>query len=273
MNNYRFIFLFLALAIVSSCIQKHDRKPLPDDFDTYPLEIKALFLAYRDSFIGFSNDTLYLKGGETLPFGQSSESDSHLKRLDSTTIKDMFHHVYPLGGLAEPPYLFDPGRYRNDALFKAMYGHSEKEVKSLLKDVNVFGTRMPFSTVNGAADSLRLVISEIRREHPDMIKCFTEPGTFYWRPVRGARRMSAHSYGIAIDMGYGYSDYWLSGNWKATELDTVVYKNRIPQEIITIFEKHGFISGARWYHYDTMHFEFRPEMIYYSKLSESNNKD
>ena len=31
-------------------------------------------------------------------------------------------------------------------------------------------------------------------------------------------------------------------------------------EIVRIFEKHGFIWGGRWYHYDTMHFEYRPEL-------------
>ena len=270
MNKYRLSAIFITFITVSSCIQKNDRKQFPDDFDTYPLEIQALFLAYGDSFIKFSDDTLYLTGGETLPFGQSSESDSHMRRLDSTTIKDMFHHIYPLGELTEPPYLFDPGRYRNDALFQAMYGHSEKEVNSLLKDVNVFGEKVPFSTVNGAADSLKLVVSEIKTKYPDLVKCFTEPSTFYWRPVRGARRMSAHSYGIALDIGDDYSDYWLLINKRATELDTIGYRNRIPQEIIKVFEKHGFISGARWYHYDTMHFEFRPELIYYSKLSGEN---
>jgi peptidoglycan LD-endopeptidase CwlK len=28
-----------------------------------------------------------------------------------------------------------------------------------------------------------------------------------------------------------------------------------------VFEKHGFIWGAKWYHYDTMHFEYRPELL------------
>ncbi|MDD5211432.1 MAG: M15 family metallopeptidase, partial [Sulfuricurvum sp.] len=25
--------------------------------------------------------------------------------------------------------------------------------------------------------------------------------------------------------------------------------------------KYGFIWGGRWYHYDTMHFEYRPELL------------
>ena len=41
----------------------------------------------------------------------------------------------------------------------------------------------------------------------------------------------------------------------------ILYRNRMPEEIVTIFEKHGFIWGGKWYHFDTMHFEFRPELL------------
>lgn len=32
-------------------------------------------------------------------------------------------------------------------------------------------------------------------------------------------------------------------------------------EFLDIFEKYGFIWGGRWYHYDRMHFEYRPELF------------
>ncbi len=32
-------------------------------------------------------------------------------------------------------------------------------------------------------------------------------------------------------------------------------------EIVKELEKYGFIWGGRWYHYDTMHFEYRPELL------------
>ena len=40
----------------------------------------------------------------------------------------------------------------------------------------------------------------------------------------------------------------------------MIWKNRIPQEIVDAFEAEGFIWGGRWAHYDTMHFEYRPEL-------------
>lgn len=45
------------------------------------------------------------------------------------------------------------------------------------------------------------------------------------------------------------------------ETDSIKYANCIPMEIVRVFEKHGFIWGGRWYHYDTMHFEYRPEFF------------
>ena len=41
----------------------------------------------------------------------------------------------------------------------------------------------------------------------------------------------------------------------------ITWKNRYPQAIVDAFEAEGFIWGGRWYHYDTMHFEYRPELL------------
>jgi D-alanyl-D-alanine carboxypeptidase len=69
--------------------------------------------------------------------------------------------------------------------------------------------------------------------------------------------MSMHAYGAAIDLNLKFSDYWL---WQK-KADPIPYRNRMPQEIVDIFERHGFIWGGKWYHYDTMHFEYRPELL------------
>ena len=79
-------------------------------------------------------------------------------------------------------------------------------------------------------------------------------GTYNCRPIAGTAQMSAHGYGIAIDLNVAYSDYWRWGG-------TAKYRNRIPAAVVAAFERHGFVWGGKWYHYDTMHFEYRPELI------------
>jgi hypothetical protein len=70
-----------------------------------------------------------------------------------------------------------------------------------------------------------------------------------------------HSYGVTIDIAVGKSDYW-QWDCKCTNEDKVLeYRNRVPLGIVKVFEKYGFIWGGNWYHYDTMHFEYRPELL------------
>ena len=121
------------------------------------------------------------------------------------------------------------------------------------------------TSINGASIQLEKVAKELASK-PSLKKYLTNASTFYWRKVRGANRQSAHSYGIAIDINTNYSNYWLWSNPKAKETDKVEYKNRIPMEIVNVFEKYGFIWGGRWYHYDTMHFEYRPELLSTDKI-------
>ena len=59
-----------------------------------------------------------------------------------------------------------------------------------------------------------------------------------------------------------YSNYWQWDCKCTSEKVDLSHKNKIPQGIIDIFEKHGFIWGGKWYHYDTMHFEYRPELLF-----------
>jgi hypothetical protein len=40
---------------------------------------------------------------------------------------------------------------------------------------------------------------------------------------------------------------------------------------VEIFERHGFIWGGKWGHFDTMHFEYRPEFFDAPPGSEGKN--
>lgn len=229
--------------------------------DTTPQGVKALMSCYPEQVVSYSDGKIVFADEECLVFDDGLER-SFLQSLDKADVEDMFS--IPYDRMSEKPsYLQDPGRIRCTQFFKMVYGNSESSVRSNLTSVDWFdGQKLKFNHINGAADSLKAVYLELQQLPQEYHRYCTQATTFYWRNVRGANRLSAHSFGIAIDINTSYADYWLWANPKAGELDIIEYKNRIPLEIVEAFERHGFISGARWYHFDTMHFEFRPELFY-----------
>ena len=256
--------LSLLLLTGSSCSRcgggKHAIDPIYEAIvsdENMPDGVWVLMECYPEQRLKYKDNRVYFPNGTQLIYNDEKEKTFE-EMLDDSDIEDMFRMTYCR--LDTPVYLADAGRSRCEAFFKAMYGSSSKEVKKNLVNVNWFGEKVRFSRVNGAAKQLKKVAKELA-EHPELEQFLPSSGTFFWRKVRGAERQSAHSYGIAIDINTAYSDYWLWSNEGAGESDSLRYENRIPKEIVEIFEKHGFIWGGRWYHYDTMHFEYRPELL------------
>jgi len=187
--------------------------------------------------------------GKSKSFGQA---------LEHPDPEDMFRYRYPRGrngyGVA-PKKDFDPGRIRYEPLFLKMYGDSPAKVKKRLTTIDWFGHKVRVTTVNGVASRLKAVERDLRGK-PHLMKYLTPPGGgFYWRKIAGTHRLSVHSFGAAIDINVKHSAYW---RWNK---GAYRYRNEIPYEIVEAFEKHGFIWGGKWYHYDTMHFEYRPELL------------
>lgn len=223
----------------------------------------ALLESYPDQIKDIVDNEVIMADGSHIVYDDGKEKD-YLQRLNESDIEDMFYDVYRLPE-GDPEYLYDPGRSRSDKLYQAMYGKSAAEVERKLVKVDWFGQKVPFTSVNGAADSLRAVAKEIA-QYPELKSYLKSSGTFYWRAVRGSKRMSAHSYGIAFDIAVDKSDYWQWKGGTTDELKKIPYANKIPRKLVEIFQKHGFIWGGSWYHYDTMHFEYRPELLRYAEL-------
>ena len=226
--------------------------------DTIPFYAQRVITAYMDLGITYGDNQLLFPDGTSIVCDDGREK-SFIQKLDDCDIEDMFSMTYDRSATT-PDYLSDCGRGRCEQLFKKMYGNSEREVRANLVNVNWFGQQIPFTKVNGAAKQLEKVAAELANM-PEMKKYLVGASTFYWRKVRGANRQSAHSYGIAIDINTSFSNYWLWTNPGKSETERLRYENRIPLEIVEVFEKYGFIWGGRWYHYDTMHFEYRPELL------------
>jgi hypothetical protein len=149
----------------------------------------------------------------------------------------------------------DPGRARVTELLAALYGRR--------------GSRLPLVAVplgGGAvrvheriAPALRRVADKLlalSAQSPAVAAALKRPaGGFADRVIAGTDRASAHAFGIAVDIDTRVSDYW---RWAKPGAR---WRNRVPAEVVEAFESEGFIWGGRWYHFDTMHFEYRPELL------------
>jgi hypothetical protein len=227
---------------------------------------RAILAAYPDFLQRVDGNELVWKDGTRMQIDDHAGRKNPDDLLAAPDIKDMFLQTYPAGEKGiPPPSGDDPGRVRYLPLFIKMYGDCRKnEVVHRMVDVVWLRTKggdsVKFSHANGAAAALQRVSDELDKL-PERFLPYLKPtqGTYNCRPIAGTDRPSAHGLGIAIDLASVNSDYWLWSKPDAT--GTIPYKNRVPWEIVLIFEKHGFVWGGKWYHYDTMHFEYRPDLL------------
>ena len=221
----------------------------------------ALQSAYPQAIKACRGNTVVWTDGRTTPYddGKRKSFDTALNHPD---LEDMFRYRYPRGKNRynkTPARNFDPGRIRYEPLFRKVYGNSSAQVRKHLVTVRWFGQAVRVTRVNGVARAFQDVERDLQRlvKRKPALKKFLIPigGTFKWRKIAGTKRLSVHSFGAAIDINVKYSAYW---RWSK---GAYRYQNKIPLEIVKAFERHGFIWGGKWYHYDTMHFEYRPELL------------
>jgi hypothetical protein len=228
--------------------------------------IARLVRAYPDHLDRIEGNTLVWRDGTRMALDDAKGVKPFEAWLDDPDIEDMLRLAYPAGAPAAPPERnADPGRARNAAFFEKMYGDCRKgEVARHLADVAWLPGRtrqvLKVTTVNRVNERLAAVSTELARL-PERFDVYLVPasGTYNCRPIAGTSRTSAHGYGIAIDIAVAHAHYWWWSRMGAG--GTITYANEIPLEIVRIFEAHGFIWGGRWYHHDTMHFEYRPELL------------
>ncbi len=117
---------------------------------------------------------------------------------------------------------------------------------------------------------LNTQVQSLREQSPGVAAYFRSLKTidgFNWRPVAGTSSRSLHSYGAALDLVpktyNGKSAYW---RWSYNDtqpwfLDAWNSRYLPPEALVKVFEDHGFVWGGRWFLFDTMHFEYRPELF------------
>lgn len=223
-----------------------------------------LVAAYPEHLSHIEGDALVWRDGARMPIGIGQPARDFETMLRSATLADQLRQIYVPGPMpGAPPRDHSPGRLRNTAFFEAMYGDCRRgEVAPRLRPVTwmprTHPQPLPMTTVNAVATRLERVIDALEGL-PDRFRAWLVPsaGTFACRGVADTGMPSMHAYGAAIDIAVRQSDYWV---WSRARGD-IPYRNRIPFEIVEAFEAERFIWGGKWYHYDTMHFEYRPELF------------
>jgi hypothetical protein len=247
------------MAVLAACSRPDVRRAAAG-----PARIARLIARYPDHLADTDGDMLIWTDGARMPIGAREPARPFDEMLRAASIADQLRQDYEPGPLrAPPPRDHSPGRLRNAAFFLRMYGDCRGGAAALrLRSVTwmpwTAPQALPVTAVNDVATRLERVIDALEAM-PDRIKAYLVPsaGTYACRGVADTGLLSMHAHGAALDIAIRHSDYWA---W-ARPRGEILHRNRVPPEIVEAFEAERFIWGGKWYHYDTMHFEYRPELF------------
>ncbi len=196
-----------------------------------------------------------LPDGKTIPY-DDGRAKSFEEKLAAPDVEDAFSIRYR-GGAIRPVEKIDddPGRIRLDPVFQATYPTGGKDMTT----VELLGRKLRVHRkVAARFEAVGARLAKALAADPSLGPFLSGVGgTFVRRNIAGTDRPSSHSYGVSLDINAERSEYW---RWQRPP-EPIKWRNRVPQAIVDAFEAEGFIWGGRWYHYDTMHFEYRPELL------------
>ena len=157
---------------------------------------------------------------------------------------------------------------------RALYGMKNlSDTNNQIMKTRLFGKQVLIHQF--AHDSLKQVEKEVYaltndNDYKAEVKKFLKEGTivysFFWRTIAGSKSRSLHSYGVAVDVLEENSKkamYWLwRQNLKIDWIrEPISVRWNPPNSVVQVFEKYGFVWGGKWNFYDTMHFEYKPEIL------------
>lgn len=230
-----------------------------------------------DSVSYGEDDVVFTLGAERIHFrdGRMLAED----RLDREADCDPIFYQYPLTPLAGP--FAEPEEmptYCTD-LLESLWGATEHEIRRHGRSISFLDHRMFVNEL--LVDPLAAVEADLLRvaEADDGVSRWIDEldvtYSFSYREIAGSRTRSQHGWGLAVDFVprsyHGRAVYWrwsrvLSGDeWYRIPVEE---RWSPPQRVIDTFERHGFIWGGKWPHFDGIHFEYRPEIILYSRMAE-----
>ena len=248
--------------------------------DTAEVEIDprvgAFLQAYRpliDSVIFEEDDVIFTMAGHPIHFQDGRMLGE--ERLDQVDEFDPIFYDYPLERLVSPLPLTDLPTYSTD-YFEALFGRTEDQVRSHCRSISFLDHNLFVNTL--ILEPLRGVEREIREAaawDPEVVRWLEEMDvaySFIFRDIAKSQTRSLHGFGLAVDLvprSYGGRHvYW---QWSRVLDREGWYRIPLsqrwspPQPVIEAFEHHGFVWGGKWSRFDTVHFEYRPEILLYNQ--------
>jgi len=242
----------------------------------HDLRIRALREAYGaliDTVIFTAGEAVFTVGGQPIYFRDGRLLGENRRRY--THRFDSIFYEYSLEPLIEPPPLTGNPIRCTDWLDR-LFGRTEPQIREHCRSLSFLGRTL---FVN---DFCRESLQEVEREVRAAAR--TDAAVAAWvsglkvaysfqdKEIVGSASRSYHAWGLAVDLipeGYGRRQvYWKWSRVFNPQWHRIPVEKRWspPQKVIEAFERHGFVWGGKWSHFDTIHFEYRPEILVYNRL-------
>jgi hypothetical protein len=241
------------------------------------LRVRAFEEAYGpliDSVARGEDDVVFYLDGRPIHF-----RDGRMLTEDRSGGEDCdpIFYRYSLEPLTEPVAApAERPTYCTDVL-ETLWGRAETEIREHGRSVTFLDHRMFVNAFLVAP--LAAVEHEIReagKRDDSVVQWIAELDitySFMSRGIAGSPTRSHHAWGLAVDLvPRSYEDRQVYWRWSRVfdregwDQIPLAHRWSPPLPVIEIFERHGFVWGGKWAHFDVMHFEYRPEIILYNRM-------
>lgn len=161
---------------------------------------------------------------------------------------------------------------RDPTFFDALWGiHNRGTADSAQRKIRFLGmTVSVHRLLREPLERVQAKLQEARTADPALdtfLKGLRRLEGYNWRDIAGTQSRSNHAYGTAIDIiprTYGGKyPYWLWVSQERSGWYRDAWSRRWQPHpfLVKAFEEEGFVWGGKWLLFDTIHFEYRPEIL------------
>jgi len=243
----------------------------------YPDKVKQVEFRNNDWALSINGTWFYYSEGRLLP-------ERFLNQKQEYTAYPFYHYekkLPPLPAFTEQEKELIESKikkrklnppHRHPGIYNTLWRVSD-QVTSWERVKNIFFLGIETQVHRELLEELAAVEEEIMEkaktdsELKAFIASIADVAGYTWRNIADTNSLSGHAYGIAVDIipknMAKQITYWLWSKEYNEEWYSIPYEDRFmpPQTFIEVFENHGFVWGGKWFYFDTIHFEYKPEIL------------